>query len=158
VRLNLEGYRQALHELLSDSIAHAAANYAFLAETKIPVWSGASLATFLPLARRVGFALSVNPVTRSRIPLGERSGSADFVADKDTSEYRFTYATNLSHLVYNEANNANSPKHPSVFYRLLNPGPYRFLPQAAQEFSQFASQVALPSVRPFFVTKPMPRL
>src|SRR4051812_11709786 len=49
-RINVSAYRQKLQEVLGDAIAHAAFEWLGATVQEVPVWSGASRATFMPLA------------------------------------------------------------------------------------------------------------
>lgn len=145
-RIDLSAYARRLNEELSDALAHAAAEWLGAATAVIPVWSGASLATFLPLAREVGFQLAVSPVgsAPNRVTVGMGSGTAEFRADASKGEFTFTYTTSLPHLVYNESHNANLQPDATLFFRLIQPGPYHFQQQGRLAFERLASAVRLP--------------
>jgi len=125
---------------------------AVLAE--IPVWSGASRATFVKLAQQIGYGLPVAPAataTGERIDrtwMGVTQSDGRLTADKETGEYTFTYSTTLPWLIWNEYHNANVEPDPSLFYRLIDPGPYNFQVVGARAFLRFAETVGLPSVKP----------
>ena len=140
---NLNDYQKRLHEHLSDEIAHAAFVWLEAVLCEIPTWSGASRATFLQLAREVGYNLSISPKVQSRMSYGERHGDGEIVADREKALYTFTYETNLRWLVHNEFNPPDSD--PNVFYRLLRPGPYHFQLRGAEAFRKFAAEVRLPN-------------
>jgi hypothetical protein len=141
----MQGYKKVLHEHLSEQIAHAAFLWLNAVLMEIPVWSGASHATFLRLAREVGYQLSVAPKVISRIGYGQRHGDGEVVADPDNGQYTFRYETSLPHLIYNEFNNANITPDPTLLYRLRRPGPYHFQQVGLKTFQEFSKQVRLPN-------------
>jgi len=143
-RISLQGYKQKLHEHLSNEIAHAAFLWLNAVLMDIPVWSGASHATFLRLARAVGYHIAVQPRVISRVGYGQRHGDGEVEADPDKALYLFRYETTLPHLIYNEYFNANAIPDPTLFDRLLKPGPYHFQQKGLKAFQQFAAQVRLP--------------
>lgn len=144
-RLNLQKYRTLLHEHLSGEIAHAAFVWLSAVLEEIPVWSGASHATFLRLAREAGYNLTINPGVVSRIPYGQRNGDGEIHADPQKGLYTFTYSTSLRHLIYNEFHDANVVPDSGLFSRLINPGPYMFQLKGQMAFREHAKGARLPS-------------
>ena len=140
---NLNDYQKRLHEHLSDEIAHAAFVWLEALLSEIPTWSGASRATFLQLAREVGYNLSIAPRVQSRTAYGQRHGDGEVAADPQKGLYTFSYETTLRWLIHNEFNSPDSD--PNVFYRLLKPGPYYFQRKGQEVFRTFAADVRLPS-------------
>jgi hypothetical protein len=63
-RINVSAYRQKLQEVLGDAIAHAAFEWLGATVQEVPVWSGASRATFMPLASLIGFQVAIRPIKR----------------------------------------------------------------------------------------------
>ena len=154
-KLNLSAYFDALHRHLTDAIQNAAREWLHATVVEVPVWSGASVATFLKLAAAVAFPLGVSPVTGApnRVAFGQRSGTGELNLDKGAGKYTFTYGTSLAHLIYNEFNNANTSPDATLFGRLLEPGPYHFQAKGKDAFDRAASQVTLPRVGPFVTEK-----
>lgn len=144
-RVDFTRYRRALQEALGDAIAQAAFQWLGATTAVIPVWSGASLATFQPLASAVGFSLSVSPVAfEDRVNLGLTNATGEITADSNTGQFTFTYSTTLAHLIYNELNNANISPDPTLFSRLKNPGPYHFQEKGSKAFEDSVKGVRLP--------------
>lgn len=144
-RINMDAYRAALNERLGDAIAHAAFIWIEATVPLIPVWSGASRATFRPLASKIGLAIAISPrAFVTRMSLGESQSSGSVTTDANSGKFTFTYATSLAHLIYNEFNDANASPDPTLFARLLNPGPYRFQEAGQRAFNEFAAGVRLP--------------
>ena len=141
--LDLDKYKRLVHEQLSEEIAFAAAVWMEAVLAEIPVWSGASWATFIRLSREIGSTLAINPKVVSRIPYGQRHGDGELIADPKKMEYLFEYSTTLKHLVHNEYNAPGSD--PAVFHRLLKPGPYGFQAIGIKAFEKVAQDVRLPS-------------
>ncbi len=144
-RIGMSAYRERLHEHLSNEIAHAAFLWLNAVLMQIPVWSGASHGTFLRLSREVGYQLTVQPKVVSRVAYGQRHGDGEVTADPTKGKYTFTFETSLAHLVYNEFNNANSIPDPTLFYRLIQPGPYGFQQVGVKVFQEYAKTVRLPN-------------
>ena len=152
--LNFDRFKNKVHQELSDAIAYGAFEWINAAVSKIPVWSGASHATFLQLAKAIGFHLSINPVAAIKdTNLGIEYGFGDFTTDMSTGKYSFEYATTLEHLIFNEYQNANGGADPNVFYRLKDPGPYGFQEFANEAFKKAVAEVHLPSFLPYLKMK-----
>ena len=99
---SLSAYQDALRDRLFEELTKGAFEWLNAALAELPVWSGASRATFLKLARDVGYSLSVNNVSNApdRTGLGARRSAGLF----ETSEARegkanFLYRTDLAHLI-----------------------------------------------------------
>lgn len=145
-RFNLASYVAALSEVLSDAIAQAAFEWINAATAEIPVWSGASRATFMRLADAIDFKIVINeaPNAPRRVSYGQRHGDGGLDIDAAKGRFSFMYETSLKHLVYNEYNNANIDPDPGLFSRLLEPGPYEFQRHAAEAFLRSVRSVTLP--------------
>ncbi len=143
IELDMADYRKRLHEQLSEDIAHAASVWMEAVLQEIPVWSGASWATFIRLSRAIGRTLAISPTTINRIPYGQRHGDGALTADKERVEYTFEYSTTLRWLIHNEFNSDDSD--PNVWHRLLNPGPYHFQQAGIKAFEGVAKEIELPS-------------
>jgi hypothetical protein len=116
------------------------------AET-IPEWSGASVATFLHLARAAQYTLSPGPKNsvNSRVAYGLSASEGGWNVKASDGQFTFFYSTILPHLVYNEYNNANENPDATLFSRLLEPGPYGFQDRGRAAFLSVASRVRLPA-------------
>lgn len=121
---DLKGYKKRLHTHLSEEITEMARVFLNAATANIPVWSGASLSTFLPLAKEADFPITIQPVARARNSSPTPTNVGKIRRDQRSSEYSFEYSTNLAHLVYNEFFDANLTPDATLWGRLLNPGPY----------------------------------
>ena len=123
----------------------------------IPVWSGASRATFLKLARQVGFPLTITGIKASSKGytaagkagprLGFQQSQGEVSRGSRPGVYTFTYGTTLFHLVFNEFQDANaSPRAGRLFSRLTEPGPYNFQEIGKDAFEDYVKDaVELPS-------------
>lgn len=123
----------------------------------IPVWSGASRATFLKLAREVSFPLTITGIKKSAAGfiaagkagprLGFQQSRGEVSKGAQAGVYTFTYGTTLFHLVFNEFNDANaSPEAGKLFARLKEPGPYNFQEIGRDAFEDYSKDnVELPS-------------
>jgi hypothetical protein len=63
----------------------------------VPVWSGASRASFLKLAQQAQTSIVINPVATSRIPLGIETSEGEVVADPQ-KEYSWLWSSELAHI------------------------------------------------------------
>ncbi len=153
-RYSLERYQELLKEHLGRAIAQAAAEWLGATVPLIPVWSGASRGTFLPLASRLGLTIAISPrAFVDRVRFGESQATGEITADAAAGRFTFTYSTSLAHLVYNEFNNANETPDPTLFARLLQPGPYQFQVAGERAFRDFAEGVRLPDPSPAIVIR-----
>jgi len=143
IELDIADYRRRLHENLSEEIARAASVWLEAVLQEIPIWSGASWATFTRLSRAIGSTLAISPGKVNRIPYGIRHGDGALTADKGKAVYTFEYSTDLRWLVHNEFNSPESD--PNVFARLKKPGPYHFQQAGLKAFERVAKEVELPS-------------
>lgn len=153
-RLDLSKYEQMLREHLTAKIIAAAQDWLTATTFKIPIWTGASIATFLPLAQAASFPLTLygrgSPLSlglESRISLGLNNADGYLSIDDPKGSYTFTYSTTLAHLIWNEFNNANIHPDPTKWpppAELINPGPYEFQRVGEMAFDRYAAGVRLP--------------
>jgi hypothetical protein len=146
-RLDLNVYREILHRHMSEVIAQAVLTWLSAVVDQIPVWSGASRATFIPLAAKIEYAIPISPVVGSRVALGMGSSQGDVVMDQGRGLYTFEYGTTLPWLIWNEYHNANENPDATKWpppAKLQRPGPYQFQRLGQDAFRKFAEQVALP--------------
>jgi hypothetical protein len=156
-RINLDAYRKKLREHMAEVIAQSAMQWLTTVLAEIPIWSGASQATFMPLAQKIGYALSVSPASGNwahglfksrmdRVGLGQSAGHGDVKLDEPPGVYTFEYSTTLPWLIWNEYHNANVDPDPTLFYRVLKEGPYNFQDKGKQAFKDSARDVRLPDL------------
>lgn len=154
-KLDLSAYLAKLDQKLTEAVQNAAREWLHATVSEVPVWSGASVATFLKLAAAVAYPLGATPVTGApnRVSLGQGASIGELNLDKSTGKYTFKYGTSLAHLIYNEFNNANTSPDPTLFGRLLEPGPYNFQAKGRDAFDRAAVGVQLPAVADFIGEK-----
>jgi hypothetical protein len=123
----------------------------------VPIWSGASRATFLKLARAVNHPLTITGIKKSSKKgissgkdgprLGFQKSKGEVSLGEREGLYTFTYETDLFRLVFNEYKNANENKVAGrVFNRLIEPGPYGFQQVGQAAFADYTKHaVELPS-------------
>ena len=150
-KLNLAAYRAALADSAKETIAESAFVWIDVATSIIPVWSGASRATFARLAQDVSFQLQLGntPAAPDRTSLGLAQSDGGVEFDEQRGIFSFRYETTLDHLVFNEKKNANDGGDPAVFSRLLRPGPYNFHETANQAARSVFESLVIPDVRDF---------
>ncbi len=159
-RIDVAAYRNALDAHMKGMIAQALMEWLEAVLAEIPVWSGASRATFVKLVQVIGYNLPVAPaaveathglftsrIDRTEMGIAQSAGS--LTTNKETGEYTFTYSTTLPWLIWNEYHNANVEPDPTLFYRVLEPGPYQFQVVGARAFLRFAENVDLLPVKPY---------
>ena len=141
-RIDVAAYKEKLKKHMTEEISHALFSWleAVLKKSAVgdmPVWSGASRATFLELGRKIEYRIPIEPVVTSREEEGEASSLGDLNLGKD-GRYTFTYTTTLPWLVTNENFNAN------LFgLRLKKPGPYQFQLAGIAAFEELGKDVKL---------------
>src|SRR5271166_3796342 len=122
--LDLASVKAALDKAAKTAIRGALQEYLTVALEVIPNWSGASRATFNSLAEQVGVATGASG---GGVSTGEADTNSVLVLG-DGGQYKFTYATHLSWLAWNEYNNANENPDPGKWpppAKLIHPGPYQ---------------------------------
>lgn len=112
----------------------------------VPVWTGESVGSVLPLARIIGRSIPIVPASTAP---GNRSGQGAGQSEADLSGGRgkwfITYKTNVAHLIINEYFDARI-----WGFNLKKPGPYNFQQKAEAGFLRAARTVRLPDLRRFF--------
>ena len=147
-RIDVSAYRKALDKHMTAAIARGLMEWLEAVLAEIPVWSGASRATFSKLASHISLSIPIAPVAVDRVGTGQASGDGQMETDIDSGRYTFTYSTSLPWLIWNEYHNANVDPDPSLFYRVIKEGPYNFQAVGARAFLRFADGVDLPPVKP----------
>jgi len=147
--LDLAGYRKALKAHMQEALAQAIVTWLAAVLEEIPVWSGASRATFIPLASRIQFNIPITPRVIDRRGVGIASAGGELEIDEEKGRYAFEYRTWLPWLVWNEYHNANVDPDPGLFDKLLKPGPYNFQVKGYEAFKRFSQTVDLPAVAPY---------
>jgi hypothetical protein len=149
-KLNASKYRDALRKVLNEALAQAALVWIeTTAEAVIPVWSGASRATFLALADKIDCLVTIQPVVADRISLGTEYGTATFDPGTTPGVYSFSYVSTLPHLHINENYDAR------VWgFHLANPGPYHFQAQGRQALREYVSSIVYPGLASFLELSP----
>ncbi len=140
-RIDLDKYRRVLDKQLREDIAQAIMQWleaTVLAE--VPVWSGASRATFLALARNIEYNIPISPVAPSRVGRGMAESSGSLETDAMKGRYVFQYQTTLPWLIVNEYFDATQ-----WGFHLKKPGPYDFQKKGEAAFRSFAENVRLPN-------------
>lgn len=155
-RLDVRGYKNELERRARETISLAIFQYVETATSIIPVWSGASLATFTELAALISLPLVITPSDTAHsdeTASGKTHGGAYLDIDKEGGRFQFVYQTDLPHLVWNEYHNANSEPDPGLFGKLKNPGPYHFQKEAGKEVYHVFQRFQGPSVDKYIKVK-----
>jgi hypothetical protein len=150
-RLDLEGYRKALDKYMLEILAQGLMAWLEVVIAEVPLWSGASRATFIKVAKTIDFSVPVSggPAPFDRTGEGQAASTGELVADIEKGLYTFMYGTTLPWLIWNEYHNANVDPDPTLFSRLKKPGPYEFQTKGKAAFLHATGFVELPRVAPF---------
>jgi len=140
--INIDKFRNALHQKLSEALTQACVTWlnTVIKESTavgLPIWSGASISTFTPLASQVGFELASGPIEGVKKRVADGVGLFE-PGTKQAGLYTFTYATDLKHLTINEYRDV------SQWIHLKTPGPYHFQEKGKNAFLEFAKTIELP--------------
>jgi hypothetical protein len=146
-RLDLARFKKALDREMTDLLTKAAAEWLHNTADTIPVWTGASRATFSVLASAAGYQLdpgfAVAPDSRvASADFG--AGTGTFLADTKDGRYTFSYHSTLPHLYINE----NYDARPWGF-RLTTPGPYHFEEKGAEAFKAYVAGIGMTGITAF---------
>lgn len=153
-RIDIEKYKKLLEKHMTAVLTEALAEWLMATVVaEVPLWSGASRATFVALANNIQFRLETGPPapgcwTGSRVDIGMASSTGDFKTEIGRGRYVFSYSTTLPWLVFNEYHNANAilnPKTGAPYFHLRKPGPYHFQEKGKAAFVKYAATVRLPS-------------
>lgn len=149
-RLDLTGYKKALDAAMREVLAQGLMAWLEAVVAEVPVWSGASRATFVKIASRIGASVPIGgaPAAVDRTAMGMAASTGEMVMDANSGLYVFKYGTDLPWLVWNELHNANVDPDPTLFAKLKKPGPYEFQVKGAAAFLHNTSHVSLPVVAP----------
>lgn len=95
-----------VHDTLTQAAFDAAKAFVTVATTIVPVWSGASKASFLKLASQVSVGLSISPRSDApnRIPLGIETSTGYILISRGRS-YSFVWTSDLDYIHIVEADN-----------------------------------------------------
>lgn len=113
----------------------------------VPVWSGASRATFEQLASVVGVPVPIDiaPNAPNRTALGRLNSRGGIERDGKFG-WRFYYENNLRYLAANETRNVQVGEY-GVIWGLRKPTPYNFQKAAEAAVREYAKTVKLPRVK-----------
>lgn len=112
----------------------------------VPVWSGQSVGTILPLAEIIGRAVAVDAPQGSAPSNLSRTGASKSSAllQGGSGKWTITYETALQHLIINEYFDA------TVWgFHLKKPGPYNFQESCKLKFLDTARKARLPDLTQF---------
>jgi hypothetical protein len=149
LKIDRARFLKELDNELRELLAKSAFEWLNAATSVIPVWSGAALSTFRPLAETISFQLAIAPKPHApdRRLRGESQSSGDLDIEPTKGRYFFKYSTQLEHLIYNEFN-GNPAGDPNVFApdRITNT-PYGFQDIARAAWQKIADEAKLPAPR-----------
>jgi len=153
--LNLDGYKKALDAHMREILARGIMAWIEAVVAEVPIWSGASRATFIKVAKIIDASVPIGggPAPFNRTGMGLAASTGESEMDIGTGLYTFTYGTSLPWLIWNEFHNANIDPDPTLFAKLKKPGPYDFQVKGAAAFLHAIGLVSLPKVTPFLQSR-----
>ena len=146
-RLDLAGYKKALDKYMTELLAQGLMAWLEAVIAEVPVWSGASRATFIKVAKTIDFSVPIKGT--ARVGMGQAASTGELETDIESGMYTFSYGTSLPWLIWNEFHNANLDPDPTLFAKLKKPGPYDFQIKGAAAFLHATNLIDLPRVAPF---------
>ena len=97
-RIDLKATEKAIHESMTRFVIDdALAPWVTHSTNPVPVWSGASRASFLKLASAAKTTIQINPIAPSRIPLGIETSVGEVIA-LPGKEYGWLWSSDLAHI------------------------------------------------------------
>jgi hypothetical protein len=151
INIDINAYKKELESYLTNRLKES--GYKWLdatvrTSTHIPTWSGASRATFQRLAQELGTTVPIGPIVarkdRTSLGLANAQGSGVFI-DSAAGSFKFTYATQLRYLAYNEFNPPVPGLPPQPFSNRVRYTPYRFQDKGQAAWEKFAAKTKLPN-------------
>ena len=149
--IDMVAYKQELNKYLTERLKVGGAKWldaTVRTSTHIPTWSGASRATFQKLAQELGTTVPIGPIVakKDRTALGRANaaGSGVFI-NPGRNEWKFTYATQLRYLIYNEFNPPTPGPYPQPFSNRVRYTPYHFQDKGLHAWMAFAAATRLPN-------------
>jgi hypothetical protein len=147
-KLDFDAYKKALDKQMREIVAQGLEAWLMVTTVEVPLWSGASRATFVKVGQLIDHTVATSggsaSFNRASTGLAMSTGDGFNPSDMDKGLYVFTYGTTLPWLLVNEYYNAND-----WGFHLTNPGPYEFQVKARAAFLHATKMVSLPKVAPF---------
>jgi hypothetical protein len=143
IKFSLAAYTKDLNQQMTNQLKEAVGVWISTAVSVIPVWTGASHATFVKLAAKIGQSFSVGGGNIPGVRIGPSEGRS---ASRGTltawgGVWVAEYSTTLWHLIYNEYNDGNLDKLTArVRSHLKKPGPYGFQDKANTAFKAYVDK------------------
>lgn len=97
-RIDIKATEKAIHEaMIRFVIDDALVPWVTYSTDPVPVWSGAARASFLKLASAAKTKIQINPIVRSRIPLGIETSVGEVISSPG-KEYGWLWSSDLAHI------------------------------------------------------------
>lgn len=98
IKLDVTQYTAALDAEMQQTLEKGAREWVAAATGRVPIWSGMARASLRPISKLANGNIVISPLmAKSRIPEGERLGSAELTAR--FPEYKLSIATSVTHFV-----------------------------------------------------------
>lgn len=95
--VNIRKTEEEIHKHMTEFTLNALKVFVINTVQPIPVWSGASRASFIQLANEARTSVEISPIAPSRIPLGIAEATSEVFAVPG-KEYGWTWQSNLVYL------------------------------------------------------------
>ncbi len=151
IELDMPAYKRALDQYLTVKLKASGRKWldaTVRTSTHIPTWSGASRATFQKLANELGTTVPIGPIRakKDRTALGRASAVGSGVeVNPAKGIWKFTYATQLRYLIYNEYNPPVPGAPPKPWSTAVRFTPYGFQDKGEAVWLDFVRNVVLPN-------------
>jgi hypothetical protein len=114
IKLDVSSYTASLDEELRRKLEEGARQWVAAATGRVPIWSGMARASLRPITQIANGNIVISPLqAKSRIPEGERLGSAELIAR--FPEYKLKISTSVPHFVIQDeqrVSRGGSPRAP----------------------------------------------
>lgn len=137
VNVAIRDYVVTLDAFMQERLEEAARRWVGAATGRVPLWSGMSRASLIPITQLANGTIVLSPLqAKSRIPAGERLGDASLIAR--FPQYELTISTAVEHFVIQDEHRVRRGGSPSA--------PWRAFEAGNDAFRSFISEITLPPI------------
>lgn len=146
LKLDINAFKRELEESMKKKVFEAWSAWIDKFVEIVPVWSGASHGTILPLADAIKKTVIIvaprGSAKHDNSEIGRQKSSA--VLTSEPTKVNIEYSTHLFHLFINEYFDARI-----WGFKLINPGPYNFQGKCGQVATEILAGYQLPNLFEF---------
>lgn len=132
VKLDLRAYQALLEEHLRNELQRVTKVWLHAVTGRVPVWSGMARASLLNVAAEIGGSIVIQPIVKSRIPLGQPMGTVK--PNYGPTDFTIEISTSVPHYVTQEYTDVGISKS----------APWRSFEAGASAYRAAAQTVVLP--------------